>query len=106
MSKAALNGLTRGLARDLGPCGITVNVIHPGSTDTEMNPVNGSGAEAEPAFAVIGRYGTVDDIAAAVAHLAGEGVLSSPARPSPWTAASPHERAASGEGTRPLARCT
>lgn len=37
-SKAALAGLTKGLARDLGPRGITVNIVHPGSTDTDMNP--------------------------------------------------------------------
>ncbi|GAA3100906.1 SDR family NAD(P)-dependent oxidoreductase [Streptosporangium carneum] len=73
MSKAALNGLTKGLARDLGPRGITANVVHPGSTDTEMNPADGPDAEAEKAFAAVGRYGTVGDVAAMVVHLAGEG---------------------------------
>lgn len=37
-SKAALVGLTKALARDLGSRGITANVVHPGSTDTDMNP--------------------------------------------------------------------
>jgi 3-oxoacyl-[acyl-carrier protein] reductase len=41
MSKAALVGLTKGLARDLAERGITVNVVHPGSTDTDMNPADG-----------------------------------------------------------------
>ena len=43
-SKSALLGLTRGLARDLGPRGITVNVVHPGPIDTDMNPADGERA--------------------------------------------------------------
>jgi 3-oxoacyl-[acyl-carrier protein] reductase len=73
MSKAALTGLTRGLARELGPRGITVNVVHPGSTDTDMNPADGPGAEAQRARTALGRFQTADDVAATVAHLAGEG---------------------------------
>ncbi|TMV48367.1 SDR family oxidoreductase [Paenibacillus mesophilus] len=73
MSKSALNGLTKGLARDLGPRGITVNVVHPGSTDTDMNPAVGPGAEYEKKHIALGHYGHVNDIAAMVAHLAGEG---------------------------------
>lgn len=46
-SKAALIGLTKGLARDLGPKGVTVNVVQPGSTDTDMNPVAGEHAEQQ-----------------------------------------------------------
>ena len=38
MSKAALVGLVKGLARDLGPRGITINNVHPGPVDTDMNP--------------------------------------------------------------------
>lgn len=71
MTKAAVVGLTRGLARDLGPRGITVNVVNPGSTDTEMNPADGPGAEAERTHIALGRYATPDEIAAAVAYLAG-----------------------------------
>jgi NAD(P)-dependent dehydrogenase (short-subunit alcohol dehydrogenase family) len=47
MSKAALTGLTKGLARDLGPRGITANLVHPGSTDTDMNPAEGPDADPD-----------------------------------------------------------
>lgn len=73
MSKAALSGLTRGLARDLGARGITANLVHPGSTDTDMNPAEGPDAEAERQLTALGRYLDPDDIAATVAHLAGDG---------------------------------
>ncbi|MBY8874123.1 3-oxoacyl-ACP reductase FabG [Micromonospora sp. PLK6-60] len=73
MSKSALVGLTRALARDLGPRGITVTVVHPGSTDTEMNPADGDGADAERGYIALGRYAAPDEIAATVAHLAGPG---------------------------------
>lgn len=72
-SKSALNGLSKGLARDLGPRGITVNVVHPGSTDTDMNPVDGDHAGPQVARTAVGHFGTADDIAAAVSYLAGEG---------------------------------
>jgi NAD(P)-dependent dehydrogenase (short-subunit alcohol dehydrogenase family) len=73
MSKAALTGLTRALARELGPRGITVNVVHPGSTDTDMNPADGPAAETQRARTALGHFQTADDVAATVAHLAGEG---------------------------------
>ncbi|MET8986774.1 SDR family oxidoreductase [Nonomuraea wenchangensis] len=73
MSKSALIGLTKGLARDLGPRGITANLVHPGSTDTEMNPADGPDASAERSFTALDRYCDPDDIAATVAHLAGPG---------------------------------
>jgi 3-oxoacyl-[acyl-carrier protein] reductase len=72
MSKSALVGFTKGLARDLGARGITANVVHPGSTDTEMNPADGPGADDERRFIALGRYAEPEDIAATVAHLAGE----------------------------------
>jgi NAD(P)-dependent dehydrogenase (short-subunit alcohol dehydrogenase family) len=72
MTKSALNGLTRALARELGPRGITVNVVHPGSTDTDMNPADGPGADAQRALSALGSYQTADDVAATVAHLASE----------------------------------
>ncbi len=71
LSKAALIGWTKGLARDLGPKGITVNIVHPGSTDTDMNPANGPEAEAQRARMAIPRYGRPEDIAAMVAFVAG-----------------------------------
>lgn len=71
LSKAALVGMTKGLARDLGPKGITVNVVHPGSTDTDMNPAGGPGADGQRALMAIPRFGDPADIAAMVAFLAG-----------------------------------
>lgn len=71
LSKAALIGMTKGLARDLGPKGITVNVVHPGSTDTDMNPAGGPGADGQRALMAIPRFGDPADIAAMVAFLAG-----------------------------------
>jgi NAD(P)-dependent dehydrogenase (short-subunit alcohol dehydrogenase family) len=72
-SKAALNGLARGLAHELGPRGITAVVVQPGPTDTEANPADGPHAGQMVARTPLGRYGSVDDIAATVAHLAGPG---------------------------------
>jgi 3-oxoacyl-[acyl-carrier protein] reductase len=72
MSKAALVGLTKGLARDLGDRGITVNVVHPGSTDTDMNPADAPEAEAERQYIALGRYAAPDEIAATVVALAGD----------------------------------
>ncbi|WP_437733933.1 3-oxoacyl-ACP reductase family protein [Sorangium sp. So ce1335] len=73
MSKAALVGFTKGLARDLGPRGITANLVQPGPIDTDMNPAGGPGADAQRSLLAVGHYGSADDIAATVAHLAGEG---------------------------------
>ncbi len=73
MTKSALTGLSRALARELGPRGITVNVVHPGSTDTDMNPADGPGSEDQRGLTALGRYQTADDVAATVAHLAGPG---------------------------------
>jgi NAD(P)-dependent dehydrogenase (short-subunit alcohol dehydrogenase family) len=70
-SKAALIGWTQGLARDLGPRRITVNVVHPGSTDTDMNPADGPQAEAQLARMAIPQYGKPADVAALVAFVAG-----------------------------------
>jgi 3-oxoacyl-[acyl-carrier protein] reductase len=71
MTKAAVVGLTRGLARDLGPRGITVNVVQPGPVDTDMNPAQGPFADAVRGFLALGRYAHADEIAAMVAYLAG-----------------------------------
>jgi 3-oxoacyl-[acyl-carrier protein] reductase len=72
-SKTALIGLTKGLARDLGPRAITANLVHPGPTDTDMNPADGPAAEEERALIALGHFGRGDDVAATVAHLAGDG---------------------------------
>jgi len=70
MTKAALISFTGGLARELGPQGITVNLVHPGSTDTDMNPANGEQSEVQRSMTALGHYGKPADIAAAVAFLA------------------------------------
>ncbi|WP_433126201.1 SDR family NAD(P)-dependent oxidoreductase [Micromonospora sp. CA-240977] len=70
MSKTALVGLTRGLARELGPRDITVNLVNPGPTDTDANPADGPNAAAISGFTAVGRYAQPADIAATVAHLA------------------------------------
>ncbi|KIH84329.1 3-oxoacyl-ACP reductase family protein [Pseudomonas batumici] len=71
MSKSALVGLTKGLARDLGPRGITVNNVQPGPVDTDMNPADGEFAESLLGLMASGRYGRVEEIASFVAYLAG-----------------------------------
>ena len=73
MVKSALTGLTKGLARDLGPRGITATVVHGGLIDTDMNPADGPAAAFLSTVPALGRYGTAGDIAATVAHLAGDG---------------------------------
>ena len=71
MSKAALVGLVKGLARDLGTRGITINNIQPGPIDTDMNPADSDFGEMLRSLMALPRYGTVDEIAAMVAYLAG-----------------------------------
>ena len=71
MSKSALVGLAKGLARDLGPRGITVNNIQPGPVDTDMNPAIGEFADSLRSLMAIPRYAEPDEIAAMVAWLAG-----------------------------------
>lgn len=70
-TKAAVAAYTRGWARDLGTRNITVNVIQPGAINTEMNPEDGPFAETLKNLAALRRYGQPEDIAAAVAFLAG-----------------------------------
>ncbi|MFB7776010.1 3-oxoacyl-ACP reductase family protein [Streptomyces bauhiniae] len=70
MSKTALAGMTKGLARELGPRGITVNLVHPGPTDTDTNPADGPNAEAITGLTAVGRYAEASEIAATIAHLA------------------------------------
>ena len=71
MTKAALVGLVKGLARDLGPHGITVNNVQPGPIDTDMNPATGAFADTLRSLMALSRYGSADEVAALVAHLAG-----------------------------------
>jgi 3-oxoacyl-[acyl-carrier protein] reductase len=71
-SKAAIDQLGRGWARDLGSRGITVNVVQPGATDTDMNPADGPNAAPQAAMTALGRMGTPSDVARAVVFLSSE----------------------------------
>ncbi len=71
-SKSALQGLTRGMARDLGRRKITVNLVQPGPVDTDMNPGNTELADFLRTRMPLGEYGTTEDIAAMVSFLAGD----------------------------------
>ncbi len=70
-TKGAVASLTRGLARDLAPRGITVNNIEPGPIDTDMNPATGPFAATLLNYVALKRYGRSEDIAGLVAYLAG-----------------------------------
>lgn len=70
MSKAALTSFTRGLSREMGPNGITVNLVQPGATDTDANPASGEGADFQRSMTSLGRYGEPREIANAVVFLA------------------------------------
>lgn len=69
LTKSALLAFTRGLARELGPNDITVNLVQPGATDTDMNPADGEQADGLRAMTALGRYGNPEDVAAAVTFL-------------------------------------
>ena len=73
-TKAAIVGYSKGASRDLGPRGITVNVLQPGSIDTDMNPKDGGAfAEAQRSQHALQRYGTAEEIAAGVVFLTSPG---------------------------------
>ncbi len=71
MSKSALQGMARGLARDFGPRGITVNVVQPGPIDTELNPADGPTKDIQHSVMAIKRHGRPEEVAGMVAWLAG-----------------------------------
>ena len=71
VSKSALQGLARGLARDLGPRGITINVVQPGPIDTDANPEDGPMKDLMHSFMAIKRHGRPEEVAGMVAWLAG-----------------------------------
>jgi 3-oxoacyl-[acyl-carrier protein] reductase len=70
-TKAAVAALARGWAKDLAPRNILVNTVQPGPIDTDMNPADGDLATQMVGFVPLGRYGKVEEIAGAVAFLAG-----------------------------------
>ncbi|POP44842.1 oxidoreductase [Superficieibacter electus] len=71
VSKSALQGLARGLARDFGPRGITINIVQPGPIDTDANPAEGPMQELMHSFMAIKRHGRPEEVAGMVAWLAG-----------------------------------
>jgi cyclic-di-GMP-binding biofilm dispersal mediator protein len=71
LTKSAMQGMVRGLARDFGPRGITVNAIQPGPTDTDMNPAKGPMAETMHGFMAIKRHIHASEVAELVAFVAG-----------------------------------
>lgn len=70
MTKSALQSFTRGLAQELGPRDITVNLVQPGSTNTDMNPEDGEFSDFQRSLIPLGRFGQPEDVAAAVTFLA------------------------------------
>jgi 3-oxoacyl-[acyl-carrier protein] reductase len=70
-TKGAVKMLTQGLSREVGSRGITVNNVQPGPIDTDLNPAAGDWATPQKAMTALGRYGTVDEVAALVAFVAG-----------------------------------
>ncbi|MFE4605335.1 glucose 1-dehydrogenase [Kitasatospora indigofera] len=74
MTKGALDTLTRTLAQDLGPRGITVNSVSPGVVATDINPWLADPAERARAagYAALGRVGEAADIADVVGFLASD----------------------------------
>lgn len=71
LSKSALQGMARGLARDFGPRGITINVVQPGPVDTDANPESGPMRDLLHGFMAIKRHGRPEEVAGMVAWLAG-----------------------------------
>ncbi len=72
-SKAAVASMSRSWSREFGARGITVNVVHPGPIDTDMNPADGEYAPMQAGMTALGRYGTAEEVAAAVAFFASPG---------------------------------
>jgi 3-oxoacyl-[acyl-carrier protein] reductase len=71
-SKSALIAFTKALAREVGPKDVTVNLVQPGSIDTDMNPSHGPFGDVLRQFIALGHFGAGEDIANAVAFLASE----------------------------------
>jgi 3-oxoacyl-[acyl-carrier protein] reductase len=70
-TKGAIKMFTQGLSREVGDRGITVNNVQPGPIDTDLNPATGDWAAPQKANTALNRYGTVDEVAALVAFVAG-----------------------------------
>jgi 3-oxoacyl-[acyl-carrier protein] reductase len=70
-SKGAIVGLTKGLARELAPKGITINNVQPGPVDTDGNSADGPAAPLMLGAMALDRFGDVSEIGAFVSFLAG-----------------------------------
>lgn len=70
-TKGAVKMFTQGLAREVGSRGITVNNVQPGPIDTDLNPASGDWAVPQKSFTSLDRYGSVEEVAAIVAFIAG-----------------------------------
>jgi 3-oxoacyl-[acyl-carrier protein] reductase len=70
-TKGAVKMFTQGLSREVGTRGITVNNIQPGPIDTDLNPAAGDWAAPQKAATALDRYGSVDEVAALIAFVAG-----------------------------------
>ncbi|MCE2927899.1 MAG: 3-oxoacyl-ACP reductase FabG [Rickettsiales bacterium] len=70
-TKFAVCGFTRGWAKDLGARNILVNAVLPGPIDTEMNPDGSPYSDFQKMTTALGRYGKAEEIAGAIAFLAG-----------------------------------
>ncbi len=70
LTKGAITGFSKGLVRELGSKGITINTIHPGPTNSDMNPSDGPIANLLLPNIAVGRYGEGVDIANSVLFLA------------------------------------
>jgi NAD(P)-dependent dehydrogenase (short-subunit alcohol dehydrogenase family) len=71
-TKSGLSAFTKGLARELGPKDITVNLVQPGPIDTDMNPSAGPYSGGQVQLTALGRYGRAEEIADAVAFLSSD----------------------------------
>src|SRR6202020_582629 len=70
-TKGAVKMFTQGLSREVGDRAITVNNVHPGPIDTDLNPAAGDWAAPQKAATALNRYGSVDEVAALVSFVAG-----------------------------------
>ena len=71
LTKSAVQGMVRGLARDFGPRSITVNAVQPGPVDTDMNPADGPMRDTLYGMMPMKRHGRPEEVAGLVAWLAG-----------------------------------
>jgi 3-oxoacyl-[acyl-carrier protein] reductase len=70
-TKGAVKMFTQGLSQEAGTRGITVNNVQPGPIDTDLNPAAGDWAVPQKAATALDRYGSVEEVAALVAFVAG-----------------------------------